>query len=419
MIAPRRPPADRFEGWWALLRPPVVAITCLVLAAVAWGILRGYSTLAQETAGRRHMQDFGIFHRSVQQYHAGQSLYTLPAGAVEGRISGFRNLNLPHLHLALIPLGWLSASLALGIWVAASAWAFVDAGRRTVTATGFRLPRLAAFALAVYLLAWAPTASMVLTFQVSLLVMWPVVCAWLAARQGRWSASGAWIGLAAVLKPFLLLVLPYLLLRRRYAAVGWALGVGAALIAAGLLVFGAGAYMEWLDQVLHITWRGHYMNASFFGLFERTFGAVPLYSTFTSRAWTVVPLGLAAAVPVGVATLVSAAKTGDDEAAVDASWTALLLASLLLSPVGWVYYVWIPLLPLVVTVRRARPWRRRRVADLLLLVAGVALLWSGSMTVWGQPSPWATLTAASAYFWALLALWGWAILEIRELTIDD
>jgi hypothetical protein len=91
----------------------------------------------------------------------------------------------------------------------------------------------------------------------------------------------------------------------------------------------------------------------------------------------------------------------------DADWAAVTLAALLISPLGWSYYVWLGLWPVAAVIAEARPWRRRAPADAWLLLGLGGWLWWGHMTEWGQPHPAATLTAASMYVWALAALWIW------------
>jgi hypothetical protein len=93
----------------------------------------------------------------------------------------------------------------------------------------------------------------------------------------------------------------------------------------------------------------------------------------------------------------------------------LLLAALLVSPLGWTYYWWLALGPMVAVVAtwwkrdargerspgsRAGRWRRA-----LLLVAVPGLIWPLPATIAFQPSAWATVLPGSAYFWATLALW--------------
>ena len=237
---------------WALWRPAVLGFVTVVLLATGAAILSAYMTLGRSTVLNRSGQDFGIFYRSLRQYEAGRSLYDTGFGTGQREWRG-RNLNLPHTHVLLLALARLLPPAALWVWLAASALALVDTGRRTLQATNKRLPWLGTVALALYLIAWAPSAAMVLTLQVSLLVMWPVALAWLNARRGDWDTAGLWIGLAASVKPFLLICLPYLAIRRQWSALLRALATVAVMVALGLAVFGVESYRQWLRQAAEIT----------------------------------------------------------------------------------------------------------------------------------------------------------------------
>jgi hypothetical protein len=100
-------------------------------------------------------------------------------------------------------------------------------------------------------------------------------------------------------------------------------------------------------------------------------------------------------------------------ARVDGDWAALLMAALLISPLGWNYYLWMALWPAAGLIAAERPWRDPRVGDAWLLAGLAGWLWWGKMTLWGQPEPLATLTFGSMYFWALLSLWTWTLLTLR------
>ena len=168
------------------------------------------------------------------------------ARPVTGPVTGPPNLNLPHTHLFLLPLVWMSTRAALRIWTMASFLVFAWAAWRSLRALNWRLPLLGWLTLAVYLLAWGPAAAFSLTAQVSLLLMGPVTAAWLAARSGRSARAGGWLGLAAAIKPFLFLFVPYFLIRRDWGALRALAITTALMVGIGLAVFGADAYREWM-----------------------------------------------------------------------------------------------------------------------------------------------------------------------------
>jgi hypothetical protein len=397
--------------WWAILRPPLAGAAAAVLLALAGGLAAGHAGVWRNTIQERGAQDFGIFFTSVRHAVAGRSLYTptrLRGRTTRRFVTGPPNLNLPHSLVLLLPLARLPPRAALAVWLAASLVAAAWCAWATLRALRWRPPWLAGLAVVVYLMAWAPSAAFSLTAQVSFLLAWPVCAGWLAHRAGRSGRAGVWIGLAMAMKPFLGLFVPYFLLRRDGRALA---GAAAAIAAMGLLgaaVFGPGAYVEWLRQLPHVSWAGHYMNASWFSLVERALGDTE-FQAFGHAPLPAWAISVAGAAVVAVVTFARIRPPAHAAPAIDREWACVLLAALLLSPLGWTYYVWIALWPLAALVVQRAPWRAPAWRDVWLLPGVAGWLWWGRMTAWGQPHPLATLTLASMYFWALLALWVWAL----------
>jgi Glycosyltransferase family 87 len=396
-------------------------MAAVVLIAIGAATLSGQADVWRNTVEVRDAQDFGIFLTSVRHAMAGRSLYTptvYPARTtyrrarrarpVTGPVTGPPNLNLPHTHLFLLPLAWMSTRAALRIWTMASFLVFAWAAWRSLSVLNWRLPLLGWLTLAVYLLAWGPAAAFSLTAQVSLLLMGPVTAAWLAARSGRSARAGGWLGLAAAIKPFLFLFVPYFLIRRDWGALRALAITTALMVGIGLAVFGADAYREWMIQLPKVSWGGHYLNASIFSVTERLFGRSD-YGQVARQSAIAVPLAIVACALVGAMCLGHIHRMPSSIVAIDREWAMLLLGSLLLSPLGWVYYVWIALWPVAASIGHAQPWRRRQLVDLLLVPGLAGWIWFGKMTEWGQPSLLATATLASMYFWALLSMWLWTV----------
>src|SRR5690606_5483873 len=111
-----------------------------------------------------------------------------------------------------------------------------------------------------------------------------------------------WLGLAAAVKPFLLVFVPYWILRREWRALAAASVSGGLFVLAGIVVFGAQAYVEWLRQLPDVSWAGHYLNASWQGLVQRAFGLSD-YAPVVDWPRLVAPLGIAGAIAIGIATL--------------------------------------------------------------------------------------------------------------------
>ena len=396
--------------WWILLRPAAVGTAAGVLLALIAAVGGGHLGVWRNTVVDRDAQDFGIFLASARHDLAGRSLYTpsrLPSATSPNQTAPL-NLNLPHTMLLVWPLAHLSDRTALGIWLgvglALGAWASLV----SVRALGWRLRLLPTLLVVLYLVAWAPSAAFTLTAQITFYVMAPVCAAWLAHRRGASTRAGLWLGLAAAAKPFLLIFVPYFLLRRDRRALAAMLAVMAASVALGLSMFGPGAYAEWLGQLPRIKWSAHYFNASFMGVLQRVIGRSS-YGVITRAPALVLPLAACLALAVGAVTLSRVARERPEPRRTDGDWAVLLLAALLMSPLGWNYYLWIAVWPVAALPAHRAPWRTRTRRDLWLLPGLAGWLWWGRMTEWGQPHGLATLTAASLYFWALLALWIWTV----------
>jgi hypothetical protein len=392
-----------------------MGLAAAVLLALIAAVLTGHLGVWRNTIVDHDAQDFGVFLTSARHDLAGRSLYA--PGRLRMATSGYStaplNLNLPHTMLLVWPLAHLSDRAALAVWVAIglvlAAWASVA----SVRGLGWRFRLLPALLLALYLVAWAPSAAFTITAQISFYVMAPVCAAWLAYRRGQSTRAGLWLGVAAAMKPFLLVFAPYFLLRRDRDALVAMLGVMAASFAVGVAVFGPAAYGEWLGQLPRITWSAYYLNASFMGMLQRVIGRSS-YGVITHAPALVLPLAACLAVAVGAMTLRRVAHPRPEPERSDGDWAALLLAALLMSPLGWNYYLWIAVWPVVALLAHHAPWRQPTTRDLLLLPGLGGWLWWGKMTDWGQPHVLATLTAASLYFWALLALWIWTIGTLRR-----
>lgn len=403
----------RDAHWWALLGPPAKGLLAVVLTALACALVAGHLRLWRTTVDDRAGQDFGIFLASVRHAVAGRSLYapTPLRSRTGGTGTAPLNLNLPHTNLIVWPLAALPDRVAIVTWVAGGLALLVASSAAALGALGWRLRWLPTLAAAVYLLAWAPSAAFTLTAQVSFVLMLPVTAAWLAHRSGRHRAAGVWLGLAAAMKPFLLIFLPYFALTRQWRTLSAMAIAMATVCAVGVAFFGVDAYVEWLAQLPRIAWSAHYFNASLVGILQRSLGR-SAYGLLADAPHLVLPLAAVLSAGVAVATchvLLRARSTG-----VDGAWAALLLAALLVSPLGWNYYLWMALWPAAALIAAERPWRQPRAADVCLIAGLAGWLWWGKMTLWGQPAPLATVTFGSMYFWALLSLWAWTLSAVRR-----
>ena len=394
------------------------ALSIVALSAICGGLISWNGLLAHQMATKLHMNDFGKLYYSARAFLQARDMYGLtPATSMpvgEGQYHTFLNLNPPHFHIPLLPLALLPPELALALWGIASVVALVVSLRLIVGEVGLTLtPRRLLLGM-IGVLGFAGTGAVAATGQVSFLLLLPITLAWIEARRGRWARAGAYLGLAASVKLFLLIFVPYLVLRRRFRAVAAAAGTAGLCFAVGLLLFGVDAHRSWLRALSSPDWAWAAMNGSILGLLTRTLSESPYYSPLLSAPGLITPIWLAAAGLAGMLTMVAAASRPTDPN-VDRDFALLSLASQLISPLGWVYCLWLPVGPLAALIAT---WRRERESegirsvpflarwrDRFLLLATPGLVWPLFGTTLFQPHRWATVVVGSVYFWATFALW--------------
>jgi hypothetical protein len=174
---------------------------------------------------------------------------------------------------------------------------------------------------------------------------------------------------------------------RQWRAAAFMTIAGLAAVAVGVGVFGIAAFRAWIEEIGGPRMTQHFLNASALG--------------FLARAGIADELVGRCAVAAGlVVSLVAARRTRD----VDRAWVVLLSAALLWSPLGWIYYVWFLIPPLV-----ALGVRRRLFASALI----AAVLWTWPPYTFGlaTATPAVACTFGSVYFWGLISLWAGACRE--------
>jgi len=148
-----------------------------------------------------------------------------------------------------------------------------------------------------------------------------------------------------------------------------------------VVLFGREAFADWLGNLRVVpdpVFATHFLNASWVAFVSRTNG--PYLAGLVLSAATIVVM------------LWRVRTTDEDE-----SWLLLLLASILASPVGWVYYQPILIGPAVALALGGRLKHLRWVALTCIVPAlGKHLFQGGPMIV--------ALTVGSVYFWGLLTV---------------
>jgi hypothetical protein len=400
-----------------------VAVGGLVLIGVVlWLVF--YAATGRFMATRMQMNDFGRFYYSARLFLDGQDMYgpspAIPVVVAPNVTHAFLNMNPPHFHLIVVPLALLSPVKALVIWTLASLASLGVCLFLVVRELGVKLSTARVLWGLLAILTFAATGTVIATGQVSLLLLLPVTLAWLAARRGAWTPAGAWLGLAMSVKPFLFIFVPYFLLRRRPRAAVTALLVVAGAFLTGLAVFGVPSHRAWLRALEVTDWSWAAMNGSILGALSRTLSESPYFTPFVSAPGLVRPIWLFGAAIAGVLTL-AAAWLDDSPEAVDRGFVLVLVGAQLVSPLGWIYYFWLPVGPAAALVAswlkqaRDRPASNEEPAirwrNLLLWMSLPCLMWPLALVTARQPSALATATIGSVYFWGTVLLWAGVLVD--------
>jgi hypothetical protein len=321
---------------------------------------------------RESQADFTMFYDSGRAWNSGSPPYT----------TAHANLNPPSVvALVFAPLARLSYRTAQTVWVLAGALALAASLR--VIVRELALPVRQTICLVAALSVTYPWCLAWFGGQVSFLLMFPFTKAWAAFRSGSFASAGAWMApVIAVKPPFALLAL--LLPLRVWTTAGV---LSAAASAFAVLLTGWTPWLEWMELGSQITWLSWADNASLWGIFTRARSGY-LGAGSLSDVPTVVKILL---ILVAAAGAVRVWREGN----ADRRMALSLVWLLLVTPLGWVYYVlvgagairasWVPSL-----------WAW---TGLALLVVQLPIIYP-LLT-----ARWMVATLGSTYAAALLCLW--------------
>ncbi len=439
--------AEIMRGAWNRLVLPMVALVLvfwnLMFFVIGWALLPA--------------NDFGRMFHSAVAFTESRDMYAA-SRATLAKLEKYHaidlyNMNPPHFHVLLLPLTVLEEDQAMAVWWVIGGFCLFVCLRRILRELDIDLkPDNRRLGL-VCLLAFAGTAAVLATAQLSFVLLVPITWMWLAARHAKWGQAGVWLGLALSFKPFLGVVLAYFVWRRHFRGAFACLATVASCFAVGWLIFGADNFLSWQHKLtISDGWAWLPMNASLMAFLARTlaesFWYVPLADLAPTTLWL---LWLVIGGIIGVATLLATNRETTPHA-VDRNLILVLAASVLLCPLGWIYYLWLLLPPGLALWKAGWPASsdhcRLQIADcrfeigmrtrVFLWLTAFAFVWPIVSTRLFQPDARdmraglfaadlaagtihlqviATFFIGNIYFWGLLALWvclAWEALAYRK-----
>ena len=423
-IKASQPPETFKEKFWRQAKPSLclfVGFIAPLLLLVLWDTILAWSMIV-----RYHMNDFGKFYFSTLAFLNNQDMYgPNPASFIQvGPNFGrhFLNLNPPHFHILLLPLGFLGSGFAIAIWGVGSFMAFIAGMNRIAKELQLEPTEWQKRFTVLGCLAFSGTGALLLTGQLSFLLFLPVTLAWIHARHGKWGRSALYLGIASSIKPFMLIFIPYFLLRRQFKPVGVILATVITSFVVGLGVFGIQAHLAWMQGLASVDWAWTPMNASILGILTRTLIETPLYGVEIHSENTSFVFWILLSGTIGTITFL--ATTQDySSLSIDRTFIFLMLTAFLISPLGWIYYFFLLFGPFTSLVTnwwsqpcskpQWKPMNAYNLRNLLLLIAIPGFFIPLEATLFFQPNALAALTLGSIYFWSTLVLWLSLIVDWR------
>lgn len=175
-----------------------MAVICLLLAAALWIFLAKAS---------RRMPDFEVYWRAGARAAAAEPLYRASDAPYEFKY-------FPAFAVITMPFGVLPLDVAKPLWFALSAAALMALLPLSVRVLPHRRKSTAILIAALLVGLGKYYAEDLVLGQINTLVTFIVTCALLALASGREALGGALVALAVVVKPYTLILVPWVVARR-------------------------------------------------------------------------------------------------------------------------------------------------------------------------------------------------------------
>jgi len=205
---------------------------------LAWLAMGLYVVGLGISATLRKQGDFNVYYRTGHRVLHGLAIY--PPDDSD------RFLYAPIFAIAFAPLAAMPRRIAQLVFFAINAFALVEFILGAGVILFSRQRRLSAALIVLpVLLAFVFIDNNIEHGQVNLPTLALIVSGIIRAEESHNASAGAMLGAAILIKPFAVLAALYLLARRRFAALGWTIVAGIALLAAPIVCFGP---HQWIDQ---------------------------------------------------------------------------------------------------------------------------------------------------------------------------
>jgi len=276
-----------------------------------------------------------------------------------------------------------------------------------------------AFALmTVYVLNYYPVADNFAWGQINLVVLVLVCFAWLALKRGGHALSVAVpLSLSILLKTYPFLLLPLLVIRKRYAAAAWTVALVALYGLVSWWILPKGLWGDWLANVAPTGGYGlrpfnlpfipvepwnHSINGFMLFVQDRRPEVLGVPTRLFTKPLTYLLAALVGAATVGLAWWSS--RRGQGERTLDADVSLFLLMMFLVAPLSWEHHLVYALPAALFAIDLLLRGRARLPAALAALLALLLIAWELPRDDWFQLRGVLGLSNALKFF-AAFGLW--------------
>jgi hypothetical protein len=386
-----------------------------IIQAIIFGLAIGLYLIEINTLTRFPQgTDFLKFYMSSKFYWTDKSIYTPIPLSKSFSIANVVNYNHPNLNspfhaLCMTLFGLLDFPTAFWIWslfslfcgLLAIALFYGNMVDNNISLTSL-------MNIWIIFLIYFPTWISVRLGQFSLVLLLLIVLAWKAFTKKKDYLAGMILGLATGLKLFVGIFLIVFIVYHRWRLILCLIGTFLFCNIISLVIFKIPAFEKFFSLLQNMPWYGASWNASFMGFFSRIFGG-SMNTPLVNLPWLARTLSilLSLALIAWMVWLARPHSLGLESDRFDLVFSLALVAMLLISPYGWLYYFPILILPMIVAWRISEKYYFSKLYKIVIILAWglttipTRLIWAEDLKM-NQPIIW--FTSAGVYFYALLII---------------
>jgi len=396
----------------------------LVIQAVIFSlIITVYLSAINPLSRFPQSTDFFKFYSSAKLFWSGENIYKLIPLAtpltvlIESATNSHKitnlhpNLNSPFHTLCISLFGLLDFHTAFMLWSIFSlccGLAAIALFYKKIINSDVNLIYL--LNIWIIILLYFPTWINFRLGQFALVLLFLIAIAWKTSKDGNDVSAGIILGLATALKLYFGIFIILFILYRRWRLIFCLFGTFLICNILSVVVFTLPTYKNFLSLLQNMPWYAGSWNASFMGFFTRMFGG-SLNTPLANLPWLARTLSLVLSLAllgwiIRLAQPFSHRLTSDR---FDLVFSLALVAMLLISPYGWLYYFPILIFPMMVAWRTVEKYHLGNIYKIIigfswaLTTIPTSLIWAEDVRM-NQPVIW--FTSAGIYFYALLIITG-------------